>query len=366
MQPGADERAAWVEVDAAALRHNMQVARALAGTAGVYVVCKGDAYGFDALAVARIAAECGMAALACGDPSEVRRIRAAGIALPILLYGVTDAAALPALARDGTVVTAHDRDSLAACLAHDLAFSLKIDAGFGRLGFREDDLPSLETLARAHPRARVCGIYTHLADTEDAQAVAVQAARFAQIADRIEACGWHGLERMVASSRVMLAHPQLMLDAVNPGRLLYGLLEPPWDARADVRPVLAAVKARIIALKDFPAGARVGYDREPLSRATRVAVVPYGFADGYPRLPGGGEGLLHGRRVRMLGPRHTEHTVLDVTEVAEARPGDEVVFLGTQAGEHIALQELAATTGVALLELASRLARGPNRRVLGA
>ncbi len=364
MQSTESQRAAWVEIDAGALRHNMRVARELAGTARVYVVCKGDAYGFDALTVASIAAECGMDALACGDPEEVHRIRAGGIALPILLYGVTDAAALPVLAREGTVVTAHDADSLAACLAHDLAFSLKIDAGFGRLGFREQDLPLLERLAWTHPRARAVGIYTHLADTESAPAVAAQAALFTRLADRIDSCGWRGLERMMASSRVMLAHPRLMLDAVNPGRLLYGLLEAPWDDRADVRPVLAAVKARIIALKDFAAGARLGYEREPLSSATRVAVVPYGFADGYPRLPGGGECLLRGRRVRMLGPRHTEHTVLDVTAVAEARPGDEVVFLGTQAGERIALQELAAATGVALLELASRLARGPNRRVL--
>ena len=155
MQPGADERAAWVEVDAAALRHNMQVARALAGTARVYVVCKGDAYGFDALAVARIAAECGMAALACGDPSEVRRIRAAGIALPILLYGVTDAAVLPALARDGTVVTAHDRDSLAACLAHDLAFSLKIDAGFVK---KFEDLRSASIIHATVALARAIGL----------------------------------------------------------------------------------------------------------------------------------------------------------------------------------------------------------------
>lgn len=361
---GDAERAAWIEIDADAIRHNLRIVRELAGTARVYVVCKGDAYGFDAVTIARVAVDCSMDALACGDPAEVRAIRAAGIALPILLYGVTGAAALPHLAADATVVTAHDHESLEACLTHDLVFSLEIDAGFGRLGFRESDLPQLESLAHQHPRARATGIYTHLADTEDPGAVARQAALFARIAERIESCGWRGLERMVASSRVMLAHPELMLDAVNPGRLVYGLLESPWEGKANVHPVLSAVKSRIIALKSFPAGARLGYDSTPLVRATRVAVVPYGFGDGYPRLPAGGEALLHGLRLPLLGPRHTEHTVIDVTDVPTARLGDEVVFVGDQGRERIRLQELADTTGIPLLELASRLARGPNRRMV--
>jgi len=358
------ERAAWIEIDTDAIRHNLRIVRELAGTARVYVVCKGDAYGFDAVTVARIAVDCGMDALACGDPAEVHAIRAAGIACPVLLYGVTDAAALPHVAADGTVVTAHDHESLGACLAHDLVFSLEIDAGFGRLGFRDSDLPRLESLARQHPRARATGIYTHLADPEDPGAVARQSALFARIAGRIESCGWRGLERMVASSRVMLAHPELMLDAVNPGRLVYGLLEPPWEECVAVRPALSAVKARIIALKSFPAGACLGYDSTPLIRATRVAVVPYGFGDGYPRMPANGEALLHGRRVPLLGPRHTEHTVVDVTDVPGARLGDEVVFVGEQGSERIRLHELADTMSVPMLELASRLARGPNRRMV--
>ncbi len=362
---GSDaERAAWIEIDTDAIRHNLRVVRELAGSARVYVVCKGNAYGFDAVTIARVAVHCGMDALACGDPAEVRAIRAAGIALPILLYGVTEAAALPHLGAYATVVTAHDFESLAACLAHDLAFSLKIDAGFGRLGFRESDLPQLESLAHQHPRARATGIYTHLADTEDRVAVTRQFALFAHIAERIESCGWYRLERMVASSRVMLAHPELMLDAVNPGRLVYGLLEPPWEGKANVHPVLLAVKARIIAVKSLPAGARLGYDNKPLVRATHVAVVPYGFGDGYPRLPAGGEALLHGRRLPLLGPRHTEHTLIDVTGVPTVSLGDEVVFMGDQGSEHIRLQELAHSTGIPVLELASRLARGPNRRMV--
>lgn len=100
------ERDAWVEVDAGAIRHNLRLVRRLAGAAHVCVVCKADAYGFDVLLVARLAVECGMEAIACGDPADVLRLRAAGIALPILLYGVTSADALVALKPYEIIATA--------------------------------------------------------------------------------------------------------------------------------------------------------------------------------------------------------------------------------------------------------------------
>ena len=357
-------RASWVEIDGGAIRHNLRLIRRLAGTARVYAVCKGDAYGFDAATVACIAADERIDALACGDPDDARAIRAAGVTLPILLYGVTDARDLPALAPLDVAVTAHDVATLEVCLAHDLAFSVKLDVGFNRLGFREHDLAPVLAAAARHPRARVRSLYTHLFDNDQPDSVAAQMARFEAMVTRIEAAGWRGCERMVASSRILIGSPQLALDAVNPGRLVYGLLEPPWNERVDARSALAAVKAHVIALKRIAAGSAAGYSAEVLERDTVIGVIPFGFADGYPRFPAGGTVLVRGRRAPLVGPRHTEHALVDVTDVPDVALGDEVVLLGTQGPDAITLHEIVAATGVPLIELVPRLARNPRRRVL--
>lgn len=358
------QRAAWVEIDVEAIRHNLRLIRKLAGRARVYAVCKGDAYGFNAATIAQLAAAEGIDALACGDPDDVRAIRDAGVTLPILLYGSTTAADLPALAALDVIVTAHDASTLATCIAHRLAFSVKLDAGFNRLGFRDEDLAHVLAAAQAHSAARVHGVYTHLTDMEDPASMAAQVQRFNAMAARIDAAGWHGLERMVASSRVMIAAPELTFDAVNPGRLVYGIFEAPWDRMVDARSALASVKARIIALKAVKAGAVLGYGGIAVTRDTLLAVIPFGFGDGYPRFPAGGAVLVRGQRAALVGPRHTEHSIVDVTDVAGAAIGDEVVLLGTQGSATLGIHDLVAATGVPLIELVPRLARNPRRVLL--
>ena len=208
------------------------------------------------------------------------------------------------------------------------------------------------------------GVYTHLTDMDDPASMAAQVQRFNAMATRIEAAGWRGLERMVASSRVMIAAPALAFDAVNPGRLVYGIFEEPWDRMVDARSALASVKARIIALKRVAAGAVLGYSGIAVTRDTLLAVIPFGFGDGYPRLPAGGTVLVRGQRAALVGPRHTEHSIVDVTDVAGVALGDEVVLLGTQGSEAIGIHDLVAATGVPLIELVPRLARNPRRVLL--
>lgn len=356
-------RASWIEIDSAAIRHNLRLVRRLAGAARVYAVCKGGAYGIGAGLVARLAAEEGIDALACGDPDDARDIRAAGVDLPILLYGTTQAEDLAALAPLDVMVTVHDAATLAIALGHDLAFQVELDSGLHRLGFGEDNIDVLLAAARDHPRARICGVYTHLTDLGIVAAVTTQTMRFDAMASRLAAAGWR-CERMVASSRVLLRWPSLSLEAVNPGRLVYGLLEEPWDRAVDCRPALAAVKARVIALQDVAMGGATDPLDVPVPSRRRIAVIPLGFSDGYPRLPDGGAALVRGQRVPILGQRHSEHTLLDVTAVADVALGDEVVLLGAQGRERIGMHELAAATGVPSIELVPRLAAIPRRVLL--
>jgi len=353
-----DGPSAWSEIDETAIRHNLRLIRRQAGLARVYVVCKGHGYGFDAARVARLAEQESMDAIACGTFSDVVRIRDAGVTLPILLYATTLAEALPSISKLGVTVTAHDGHSLDVCLSNRLPFSLKLDSGFARLGFTESDVGLVERAAAEFPDVRPSGVYTHLSDAGDELAVRSQVARFGAMTDRISRAGWAGLERMVASSRILISHPDLVLDAVNPGRAVYGELEPPYDQLFDSKPALAAVRANVIAVKRVTAGTKLGYAVNPVKRDTVIAVVPFGFANGYPRMPAGGTALLRGRLVDIIGPRHTEHTILDVSHLPEVEVGDVVTFLGKDGGREITAAELVDRTGVPMIELVARLASG--------
>ncbi|MEO7359987.1 MAG: alanine racemase [Gemmatimonadaceae bacterium] len=353
-----DRPAAWAEIDEAAIRHNLRLIRKRAGGARVYVVCKGHGYGFDAVRVAGLAEQESMDALACGTVGDVVRIRDAGVTLPILLYATTLAQALPTISKLGVTVTAHDELSLHTCLLNRLPFSLKLDSGFARLGFTESNVALVERAAADFPGVRPMGVYTHLSDAGDEIAVRSQAANFGAMADRIAEAGWEGLERMVASSRILISHPDLILDAVNPGRAVYGMLEPPYDRLFDSRPALAAVRAHVIALKRVRAGTKLGYAVSPVERDTVVAIAPFGFANGYPRMPAGATALLRGCEVEIIGPRHTEHTVLDVSGIPDVEVGDVVTFLGKDGDSEITAADLVDRTGVPMIELVARLASG--------
>ncbi len=357
------EVAAWAEIDLDAIRSNLRLVRRMSPGARVYVVCKGHGYGFDAGTVARLAESEKMDALACGSVEDVQRIRNAGITLPILLYATTAADQLPEIARLGVIVTAHDSASLDVCLSNDLLFSIKLDTGFSRLGFQLDAMPLLERAARSHPTARAFGIYTHLSGHDDPDLLHGQVGLFHSMTARVHSAGWSKLERMVASTRVMISHPDLVLDAVNPGRLIYGILEKPYDALVEARCALIAVKARIIALRVVKAGTRLSYSEDVLEQDTTLAVIPFGFANGYPRFPSGGKALLRGQRVNLLGPRHTEHSILDVTDVKGVGLDDEVVLMGRQGDECIDIHEISDATGVPLIELVARLASSFHKKI---
>lgn len=358
------DRPSWIEIDLEAIRHNTRVARRLIGPmVKLFVVCKGDGYGLGAGIFAKTAIEAGADAAACSSPEDVRAIRSAGVTVPILLYASTSAAEAAALASLGVIATIHDFESLAAFarLPGRNEVYVKLDCGFGRLGFTAADWSEAFRRLAACANIRVGGLYGHLGYTDERVKMEHQAARFRAACAAAEAAGLRDFDRMLASSRVMIGYDDLNLTAVNPGRLICGILEPPWDTMADVWPVLSAFKSRIIQVKTLEAGATLPYGSDMIVRETRVAVAPIGFADGYPRLPTGGTALIGGRRVPIVGSRATEHTIFDVSELPDVAVDDEVVLLGRQGDQVISGNDIAAATGVPLIELLPRIGRMARR-----
>jgi alanine racemase len=368
MEPSPTERPAWSEIDLDALAHNVRTIRAmLPDDVRFYAVCKNNAYGCGARETARTMLEAGADAFAVSDPEDAQRIRAAGVDAPILLYASTTPDAAAAVAALGLIVTVHDFDGLEAFAAAGRAVEVhvEVDCGYGRLGFTPDEWPKAFERLRRAKNLNVIGLYTHLASVEEPAAVKRQGELFAESATAARDAGFENLELMAASSRVLLGYPELNLTAVNPGRILYGMMEHPW-LMADIRPVISAIKSRVLQVKMMPADFPFDDSRHKASPGSlKTAVIAFGFKDGLPREPAGGTTLVRGRRARIIGMRATEHTVIDVTDIPGVAAGDEVVIVGSQGTETIDGLEAVATYRMPMIELLPRMTLNTSRHYVG-
>ena len=363
-------RPAWSVIDLDALAHNVRVIRAmLRPTDRFYAVCKNNAYGCGAQESARTMLAAGADAFAVSDPEDAARIRGAGVTAPILLYASTCPEVADAVADLGLVATVHDFDSLEALsrVKRTLDVHIEVDCGYGRLGLTPGEWTTAFARLRDATNLRVVGLYTHLTAVESPRAVRKQAELFQRAAAEATSAGFRNLELMAASSRVMLGFPELNLNAVNPGRMLYGMIEDPWQGKTDLMPVIKAIKSRVLQVKTIPAFFDVDNARHQAAPGTlRTAVIAFGFKDGLPREPAGGTVLVRGQRARIIGMRATEHTVIDVTDVPGVCAGDEVVIVGEQGGDAISGHEAVASYKMPMIELLPRMTLNTIRLYEGA
>jgi alanine racemase len=218
---------------------------------------------------------------------------------------------------------------------------LKIDSGMGRMGVTEWELPEALAVIADRPNLRIEALYTHLANADDVDDPfsAEQIARFETLLKTMEDAGLRVPLHHVANSAGMVRGLVRPGDAVRVGLALFGA-EPVHGWRLE--PVMRW-RTEIARLKEVPPGHPVGYGTTwRAGRPSRIATLPVGYADGYRRaLSNRGEVLIRGRRVPVVGRVSMDLLTIDVTDVPEAKPGDEVVLMGRQGGEEIAVEELA-------------------------
>ncbi|HSV54997.1 MAG TPA: alanine racemase [Burkholderiaceae bacterium] len=363
-------RPSWAEIDSGALSHNVRVARRAVGPdRKIWFVCKGDGFGFGAARVAAWAVQAGVDALCVGSPEEALAIRRAGIDVEILLFACTLPQDVAALAELDVILSIHSLQMLEAVVAlgRSVDAFLEIDSGFGRFGLQPAQWHKAMTQLKHAPLVQLRGLYSHLSAPEDAATSAQQAAVFAQAIADAQGLGFEQLEHIIASSRVMILHPQLHHTGVDPGRFIYGALDAALSARAGLRPLLHAVRARIIQVQAHQAGETLGLGYGApivLDKPMRLAVVPIGFWDGLNHAPPLGHVIVAGRFAPVVGRRSFQHTVIDVSDVPEADIGSLVTLVGRDGDCEIPIDELAATLGLPLMELMPRLVRGLPHVVL--
>jgi alanine racemase len=180
----------------------------------------------------------------------------------------------------------------------------------------------------------------------------------------IEAAGIAVPIRMVSSSAILLSDPSSDLNAVDPGRLVLGVDFPAAPGRQrQWRPALVGLRSRLVMTKSLEDVTGVmPAPFLPLRPGMRIGLIPYGWSDGFPKtMPRDAQALIAGRRVRLLAPSHSELLRVDLTDVPDAKIGDEVVLLGRSEGAEITLEDLATQWGTAPSSLPAMIGRTLRR-----
>jgi alanine racemase len=251
-----------------------------------------------------------------------------------------------------TLEDLRDLDRSLAGGAARLRYHLKIDTGMGRLGARN---PASEIAAAIRDAANLEleGLMTHFASSADYSTARTdrQVRAFDQLSAHLRAAGVYPRYLHASSSNpIAYGRREAWHNMVRPGHALYGYVSPAHGEAPprvlEVRPALTW-KARVIAVKDVPEGALIGYGgmfRAP--RPMRIAVLAIGYADGLPhRLSNRGHVIAAGRLAPILGAVSMDLTTIDATDAPSLRAGDAVTLLGAEGGVSINAQEMARTAG---------------------
>ena len=364
-------RSTVADVDLDAIAANLAAIKGRAN-ADVIAVVKADAYGHGAEAVAEACFEAGAVMLAVATVEEGLALREGGINGPILVFfGPTDASEIGHAVAQDLVLTVWDLgraravSEAATALRRTARVHFKVDTGLTRLGAPMSEAATRYRAIRALPHLEIDGIFTHFAtsDEPDISNDRTQLARFREVLGTLD--DRPRLIHAAASAGVAAFGPIDGVNAVRPGLAIYGLHTAPHLAdKLELRPALAW-RSRIQRLADVVKGTGVSYGHEyRLPRDGRIATVPVGYGDGLPRVAGknGGGVLVRGHRIPFAGRVCMDLVMLDVTEIGEAREGDDVVIIGTQSGVTQTADDLASVCGTISYEILTGIRRRVPRR----
>jgi alanine racemase len=355
-------------IDTGAFRHNLNAVRSYVGSGPrILAVVKANAYGHGALEMAREAAGWGADYLGVARVHEGVELRLGGLKGKILVFESAPAEHYPPAIAHGLELTVV---SLSSARAIDQAarrtgtlanVHVKIDTGMGRLGLPHvgavEAIKEMKTLAGLS----LTGIYSHFATSEDPDQTyaRMQLDRFNGVVAVLADMGVGFTLRHMANSGAIMTLPESHLDMVRPGIMLYGY--PPglgMQERHPVRPVMSLV-SRIAFIKHVEPGMSISYGRRYVAQSsTRIATVPIGYADGYPRLlTNRASAIIKAKRYPVVGTVCMDHIMVDIGADEIAHEGDPVILIGKEGTESITAWDIAQTIGTIPYEVTCLVTR---------
>ncbi len=345
------QRPAWTEIDLGRMRRNLQlIRRDLPRHVKWLAVVKDEAYGHGALDVARIALEEGAWGFGLSNLEEGTRLRDAGITAPLILLGERQEAELEWCVAHNLTVCVNEPHNVRALARIAASFDkrvpvhLKVNTGMSRYGVRWDEAGPLIERIIAEKSLVLEGVMTHFAQSDEADKsfANLQFARFSEVLKLLENAQVPVKLRHCCNSGGFLDLPQAHLDMVRTGILMHGVF-PSTVCRKipGIEPVMS-VKARIAAIQMLKPGEVVGYGmRYTAPGPRRIAILPIGYGDGFPRVRNEGGALIHGHRAPLVGGVAMDAITVDITDIPQAKMWDEAVIMGRQGNEEISVRDMA-------------------------
>ena len=371
---------AELTIDLGAIARNVARLKALVAPARYAAVVKADAYGHGLVPVASALAR-EVDAFCVYGVNEAAELRAAGIETPVLVLGPVEPNELAVAQESGAAIALWStggfaRDAARTARERGCRFAVhaKIDTGATRLGLDRDRAAEALGAYLTDPGLEVRGVFTHLAAAEELESAftLAQLEHFRRAIEPFEATlRERGVVRHAAASAAAMLFPNLRLDLVRAGIATYGIWPSPQTEAAVAGTLLLepalSWTTRVVVVRAVEAGRSVGYGcAYHTTRASRIAVLPIGYAEGIPRAAGNsGSAIVAGHRVPFVGRICMNMSFLDVTDVPEAHPGSRVTLIGTDGGASIDANAFAEAAGTIGYEIVARLPAGVPRRYAG-
>jgi len=364
----------WVEISRNALENNIRQFRGIITPKTILCPCvKANAYGHGLVDTAKIFTGAGADWLSVNSLYEARILRNAGITCPLYILGYVPAEGIrEAVALDCRIVV-YNRETVeainqaAAAGAGTARVHIKVETGSNRQGVLPEDLIAFARHIRKFKNIELEGIATHFAnieDTTDHSYAELQLAQFEKAAQSLEAAGIHVPLRHCANSAATILFKTTHFEMVRVGISGYGM----WpsnetyvsyvkERRNSFKLIPAFTwKTKIAQIKTVPAGQYIGYGcTYKTGHATRLAIIPVGYYDGYDRAITSAHVLVRGRRAPLRGRICMNIIMAEVTDIPEAALEDEVVLLGRSGEEFVSAEQFAQWAGTINYEVTTRV-----------
>ncbi len=356
---------AWAEINLDNIAHNIREIRRITNkNAELMGVVKADAYGHGVMEVTRTLLDNGVTRLAVSMLDEAIQLRNNGISAPILVLGYTDPIRVNEIIENDVTQSVFSHE-LAQALSDEavrqgkkVKIHIKIDTGMTRIGF----LPgynAVKNVAQINslPNIIIEGLFTHFAtaDEKDREYTLSQFEKFISICSELQRIGIHIPVKHCTNSGGIIEYPQMHLDMVRPGIIIYGMYpsEEVDKTKMHLKPAMT-LKANVILVKEVENNTSISYGRIfTTQRTSKIATIPIGYADGYTRrLSNKGKVLIHGEYAPVVGRICMDQCMVDVTDLnCAVEVGDEVVLLGEQEGNIITAEDVASSIDMINYEL---------------
>jgi alanine racemase len=315
----------------------------------VFAALKADAYGYGIAAVAPTVLAAGASGISLVSVADAVALRRRGFEAPILLYpGVpitpSNIAVMEEYSLMPTILTLDAARLLSVTARGTLRVFVKVDVGLERLGIDPAGAASFIGAVAEMRHLILHGVYAHIhvRDNVPVAYLQWQFDRFIAVLAQLEVAGLRVPVRMTASTAVLQAvSTRMNLNAIDPGRVWFGLdKRGPGLEGLDLRPAFIALKTALVQVKAVQRDAFSEFAPFPPRPGMRIGILPFGRFDGMVSL-NCGHVLIRGMRAPILATPSIEHTRIDVTDVPEASPGDEVVVIGRQGDGEILPEDVA-------------------------